>query len=290
MPTVKLDPTLEMFYEDDDYTDPWRQPETVVLHHGNAKSSQLWYAWVPLLARQYRVIRLDARGFGRSSVPPEGYSWSLSNFATDLLRLLDHLKLDKVHLVGETVGGTISLQFAHEHPDRLHTLAVCTSPYKFTGVSSYVTNRNQVMQEGVEAWARKTAGQRLEPGKSDPAHREWYIQQMGQTSQRVVLETLAYLASQDLSPILPKIQTPTLVLVAKESQMNSADRAQGMAQLLPNARLVEIAGATGYVQHSAPEKCVDAWREFVGRVAAQRASTPAPGAARAGSGAGRRAG
>ncbi|MSQ06897.1 MAG: alpha/beta hydrolase [Dehalococcoidia bacterium] len=275
MPTVKLDPTLEMYYEDDDYTDPWRQPETIVLHHGNAKSSRLWYAWVPLLARQYRVIRLDARGFGRSSVPPEGYPWSLSNFATDLQKLLDHLKLDKVHLIGETVGGTICLQFAHEHPERLHSLAVCTSPYKFAGVGSYVTNRNQVMQEGVEAWARKTAGQRLEPGKSDPAHREWYIQQMGQTSRRVVLETLAYLSSQDLSPILPKIQTPTLVLVAKDSQMNSAERAQGMASLLPNGRLVEIAGATGYVQHSAPEKCVDAWREFIGRVSAAKAAAPA---------------
>ena len=77
MPIVQLDPTLEMYYEDDDYTDPWRTPETVILHHGNAKNTRLWYAWVPLLARQYRVIRLDARGFGRSSIPPEGYDLSL---------------------------------------------------------------------------------------------------------------------------------------------------------------------------------------------------------------------
>ena len=68
MPTAKLDETLEMYYEDDDYTDPWRAPETVVLHHGNAKSSRLWYAWVPLLARQYRVVRLDARGFGPGGI------------------------------------------------------------------------------------------------------------------------------------------------------------------------------------------------------------------------------
>ena len=56
MPRVTLDQTLEMYYEDDDYTDPWREPEAVVLHHGNAKNSFLWYAWVPLLARQYRVV------------------------------------------------------------------------------------------------------------------------------------------------------------------------------------------------------------------------------------------
>ena len=186
-----------MHYEDDDYTDPWRLPETVVLHHGNAKSSRLWYAWVPMLARQYRVVRPDARGFGRSSVPPEGYDWSLSNFGSDLLALLDYLELDKVHLIGETVGGTISLQFAHEHPERLKSLTVCTSPYKFAGVSTYQDYYRLVQEEGVAGWARATGDRRVDPN-SDPAHHQWYIEQMSNTSQRVVLETLAYLSTQDL--------------------------------------------------------------------------------------------
>ena len=265
MPTAKLDESLEMYYEDDDYTDPWRNPETVVLHHGNAKSSRLWYAWVPLLARQYRVVRLDARGFGRSSLPPEGYQWSLSNFSTDLLCLLDKLGLEKIHLVGETVGGTISLQFAHEHPDRLHSLTVCTSPYKFAGVATYQDYYRLVQDEGVAAWAKKTGERRIDPS-ADPAHHQWYIDQMSQTSQRVVLETLAYLATQDLSGILPSIQTPTLILVAENSAGNTPDRTQGMASLLPNSTLVEIPGTSGYVQHSAPDQCVAAWREFIGRL------------------------
>ncbi len=269
MPTVKLDESLEMNYEDDDYTDPWRAPEAVVLHHGNAKSSRLWYAWVPLLARQYRVVRLDARGFGRSNVPPEGYGWSLSKFGTDLLRLLDFLGLEKVHLVGETVGGTISLQFAHEHPERLHSLTVCTSPYKFAGVATYLEYYKLVQEEGVESWIRKTADRRLEPGHSDPAHHEWYAQQMINTSAQVVTETLAYLSTQDLTPILPKINTPALVLVGQNSTMNTADRAQSMAQLLAHGRLVEISGGTGYIQHSDPEGCVSAWREFLGTLSHQ---------------------
>jgi pimeloyl-ACP methyl ester carboxylesterase len=263
MPFAKLDATLEMYYEDDSYADPWRHPETVVLHHGNAKNARLWYAWVPLLARQYRVIRLDARGFGRSSLPPEGYDWSLSNFATDVLHLLDHLELEKVHLIGETVGGTISLRFAYEHPERLHSLAVCSSPYKFTGVATFTDYYNLVQEEGVASWVRKTADRRVDP-KSDPEHHQWYIDQMSQTSQRVVLETLAYLASQDLADILPQIKTPALIMVAEDSVANNPDRTHGMADLMPNARLLAIPGTTGYVQHSAPEKCVTAWREFVG--------------------------
>lgn len=72
MPTADLPDDLPMYYEDDGFTDPWTDAETVILHYGNAKNTRLWYAWVPLLARDYRVIRVDARGFGRSSIPAPG--------------------------------------------------------------------------------------------------------------------------------------------------------------------------------------------------------------------------
>ena len=51
MPTAHLPGDLLMHYDDDDFTDPWSPAETVILHHGNAKSAKLWYGWVPLLAR-----------------------------------------------------------------------------------------------------------------------------------------------------------------------------------------------------------------------------------------------
>jgi pimeloyl-ACP methyl ester carboxylesterase len=267
MPIAKLAGDLAMYYDDDDFTAPWSKAETVILHHGNAKNARLWYAWVPLLANDYRVVRLDARGFGRSSVPAPGYPWSLEGFGTDLLNLMDHLRIDKAHLIGETIGGTIALRFAHQHADRLHTVTTCTSPYKFKGIQTYHDYHALVKQEGVEAWVRKTADRRLEPGKSDPRHHEWYIREMSQTAQHVVLDTLAYLATVDLTPILPEIQTPALVMVGEKSSTNTPDRAQGMAKLLPRGKLVEVPGASGYVQHSAPAQCVAIWRDFVKSVA-----------------------
>lgn len=263
MSTATLPNDLSMYYDDDDFTAPWSKADTVILHHGNAKNARLWYAWVPLLAGEFRVIRLDARGFGRSSVPAPGYPWSLEGFGTDLLNLMDHLRIDKAHLVGETIGGTIALQFAHQHPDRLHTVTTCTSPYKFRGIQTYLDYYNLVKKQGVEAWVRQTADRRLEPGKSDPRHHEWYIQQMSRTAQHVVLETLAYLATVDLTPILPEITTPALVMVGEHSSTNTPDRAQGMAKLLPRGTLVEVPGASGYVQHSAPAQCVAIWRDFI---------------------------
>lgn len=262
MPYARIDYSLDMYYDDDDFTDPWRRCETVVLHHGNAKNARLWYAWVPLLARQYRVVRLDARGFGRSTVPPEGYRWSLSRFAADLRGLLDHLGLERVHLIGETVGGTIALQFASEYPDRLRSVTACTSPYQFAGDPGYRESGDLIRDQGVGVWARQTAGRRLDPGHSDPAHQEWYIGQMAQTPARVVTETLDYLSRQDLTGLLPKIQTPALVLTSESHAEEHPGRAQGMAALLPNARLRVIPGTTGYIQHSAPGRCVQAWRQF----------------------------
>jgi pimeloyl-ACP methyl ester carboxylesterase len=263
MPTADLANALQMYYEDDDFTDPWSKAETVILHHGNAKNARLWYAWVPLLARDYRVIRVDARGFGRSSIPAPGYQWSLEGFAMDLVHLMDYLRIDKAHVVGETIGGTIALQFAYQFPDRLKTVTTCTSPYKFRGVQSYLDYYKLVQEHGVEAWVRQTADRRIEPGKGNPQHSAWYAQQMSQTAQHVVLGTLAYLSTVDLTPILPQIAAPALVLVGQHSAMNTTDRTRSLAELLPKGRLVEVPGAGGYVQHSAPEQCVAIWREFV---------------------------
>ena len=263
MPTAHLPGELQMYYDDDDFTDPWSTAETVILHHGNAKNARLWYAWVPLLARDYRVIRLDARGFGRSSIPKPGYNWSLEGFATDLVHLMDHLGIDKAHVVGETIGGTIALQFAYQFPDRMQTVTTCTSPYKFRGVQTYLDYHKLVKEQGVDAWVRKTADRRIEPGTADPRHSEWYAQQMSQTAQHVVLETLAYLSTVDLTPILPRITAPALVLVGERSTMNTADRTRSLAELLPKGTLVAVPGASGYVQHSAPAQCVAIWRGFV---------------------------
>jgi len=57
---------------------------------------------------------------------------------------------------------------------------------------------------------------------------------------------------------------PALVLASEQNALENPDRTTGMASLLPNGRLRVIPGTSGYVQHSAPERCVQAWREFVG--------------------------
>mgnify|MGYP001616979552 CR=1 FL=1 len=52
MSWAEIEKDTRRYYDLDDFTDPLKTPETVVLHHGNAKSSRFWYAWVPLLEVQ----------------------------------------------------------------------------------------------------------------------------------------------------------------------------------------------------------------------------------------------
>ena len=68
--SVEDDFKEDLFYREDWLGEPWRKPEPVVLIHGNDESSVQWYAWVPRMAQEYRLIRPDLPGLGHSTVPP----------------------------------------------------------------------------------------------------------------------------------------------------------------------------------------------------------------------------
>ncbi|MFL2645709.1 MAG: alpha/beta fold hydrolase [Dehalococcoidia bacterium] len=260
MPFLQIDEQLNMFYEDQDFSEPWNDSEVILMHHGNAKNSQFWYGWLPELSRNYRVIRVDGRGFGKSSIPSKNYGWSLEQFAQDSKTLLDLLNTPKVHFIGETIGGSIGMVFAEMFPEATKSLTVCTSPYNFSAVETYKEYHTLVGVEGVRAWVEKTSGQRL-PGKSAD-HNQWYIDQMSNTSKQVVMETLSYLSTVDLTDRLMNILCPTLIMVGENSAMNTNGRVDSLAQLISDSKIIKVAGATGYVQHSEPEQCAQEWIQF----------------------------
>jgi pimeloyl-ACP methyl ester carboxylesterase len=97
------------------------QGPDLVMVHGLAANLAFWYLKIiPRLAAGYRVTAYDLRGHGRSDMPPDGYD--LSTMVEDLDGLMDHLRIDRAHLVGHSFGGSIVLKYALEHPERVESL------------------------------------------------------------------------------------------------------------------------------------------------------------------------
>jgi len=127
MPKVKAN-NYEMHYEVDDFTDPWKHAETLWIQHGFGRSSRFWYHWVPPLAAHYRVLRRDMRGHGQSADPGPNYVWSVDDLLNDMKGFLDALGLDRVHYVGESLGGILGVAFAARCPERFKTMTLCSTP------------------------------------------------------------------------------------------------------------------------------------------------------------------
>src|ERR1700680_494425 len=125
----------DLFYREDWFGEPWRKPETAILIHGNDESSIVWYAWMPRMAQEFRVIRPDLPGFGRSRVPA-GFEWSLRSLASFIARVLDKAGADRAHIIGAKTGGAIAMQFAADYPDRTLTLAVASGPASVIEISN----------------------------------------------------------------------------------------------------------------------------------------------------------
>ena len=172
---------------------------------------------------------------------------------------LDSLGLDKVHLIGETLGGAICLQFTSLYSERVKSVAVCTSPIRRDGEEARKL-RDMIDREGMEAWAKSRVFSHLNPDQSDPGHREWYAQQMANTTKRVMLENVIDLIG-DWSDQFAKICVPTLIM-ASEAVDKVNLNGKEMQRLIPNSRLVVVPGTSGYIQHAFPEQCVATWKEF----------------------------
>lgn len=98
----------------------------LILVHGMAGDRRTWDGVFDALALRCRVIRYDLRGFGQShDTPHTPYSHT-----GDLLALMDHLNLDASDVLGVSMGGSIALNFALEHPERMRRLILVSPSLK----------------------------------------------------------------------------------------------------------------------------------------------------------------
>lgn len=115
-----------------------------LLLHGFPGSAWCWRRQLEPLSRSGRVVAPDLRGFGGSSAPCSWRHYRLRpHLVADVLALIDHLGIDRVHLVGHDLGGLIAWQLAHDHPERLRSLAVINCPHPRVFVDVLRRDRQQ---------------------------------------------------------------------------------------------------------------------------------------------------
>jgi 3-oxoadipate enol-lactonase len=266
MPKVRIDDTLEMDYEDDDFSDPWKASDPVVLQPCNAASNKVYYRWVPVIARHHRFIRLNRRGQGGSTVPPPGYPWSLKGFADEMNVFLDRLGLDSVHLIGEATGSYASVQYAVDHPDRVESLTLINcNAGSFADIPKMEEFAVIMREKGVEQWLKETMYSRLNPDEVGREYYEWHAQEKARQTHYVLIEVATFdMTDVDVTDLLPKIKAPTFILAAgRGGDVYPQEGIQRLQSLIPNCKATIIPEAYGYVAHAEPEKSANAWLDFV---------------------------
>ncbi|MBR0820421.1 alpha/beta fold hydrolase [Bradyrhizobium liaoningense] len=112
--------------------------EPVILLHGGLANANYWGHQVRALQRHYQVIVMDSRGHGRSSRNQEPYGYDL--MASDVVALLDHLKIKKAAIVGWSDGAIIGLDIAMKHPVRVSKLFAFAANSDPSGVADIASS------------------------------------------------------------------------------------------------------------------------------------------------------
>jgi pimeloyl-ACP methyl ester carboxylesterase len=234
--------------------------DPLVLIHGNAGDRRHWDHQLWPLAREYRVIRYDVRGYGNSTVPVEGAPYASHE---DLAALLDHLRIAKAHIAGWSMGCGIAIDFVLAYPERAASL-IAVGPW-VSGYSSPAAEKlradltavasaasQQGTQAAVDAWMHapffaatvhdSLAGAEFARIASDYS---WWA--FSHTSPQRSLEPAAI-------DRLGTIKAPTLIMTAEHDILACREVADLLDSSVPKSRKVVVAGAGHLLHMEKPEE------------------------------------
>ncbi len=202
---------VRLFYTDEGSTDP-----PVLFVHGYSCDSHDWSWQIPFFAENHRVIAVDNRGHGRSSVPDGGYDHG--DFAADVAALIEHLGCAPVVAVGHSLGGVIVSTLAVERPDLVQAV-VCVDPGYLipdemaAGLAPLI---DALMGDDPIPAAQAMLGGTYSPA-SPPALKTWHMRRIAGMPAHVLSQTLVNLLqgmalASNSAPHLARRQCPVLTL------------------------------------------------------------------------------
>lgn len=237
--------------------------ETIVFHHGIGASAAVWDGWLPQLVDRYRIVRFDMRGYGRSHIPSAGFEWTLDGFVDDVIAVADSAGVDRAHLVGESIGGTIVLRCATLHPNRVATLTVSNGADVGAPLQKVHAWQKQIDEQGIKAWSDQFMRDRFYDGALTDEQWKTYAAAQEGWSRDSILNALSVLVGTDLRGDLARICRPVLLLHGDSSPFIPVKVMVDMHERLPDSRLQVFAHAKHGLPYSHAAECSALLRKFL---------------------------
>ena len=224
----------------------WRRAAGAV-HARSRRQSQQLARSAAALRENFHAAAWDARGYGAS----DDYEGPLdfADFSRDVIRVLDHFKVARAHLVGLSMGGLIAFDFHASHPERVATLTICDSMPGITGLSEegrreFIRIRQAPLLNGKEPRDIAPTVAKTLLGKSPrPGSFERLVASMSALHKDLYLKTIEATTNYARMLELEKIRTPTHIVVGDEDPLTPPALSRTMATRIPGARLTIITGA-----------------------------------------------
>lgn len=269
-----------------DFTDPWKQADTLLMLHGTAETGEAYRQWIPSLARHFRVVCPDLRGMGLSTAIAAGHELEMDDLAGDVLALMGALGVGRYFVIGEKVGALLAMRLAARHPEQIAGLALaCGMIAPRDVVGPWIPEWIRLIETaGPRAWVDATQGGRM-GDELEPAALEWWSALMAATEPRSLIAYLQMLRRFALAgDELRAIRAPTLFLVpaagaapgASFEQRRPAAELLAWQRLVPRHEIAPIDGASYHLAATRPDACAAACRDFLLRIAAAQPSRSEP--------------
>lgn len=255
-----------IFYEVIDLAAPWRtQPETIVFHHGIGIDHRMWAKWIPALVDAYRLVLMDMRGFGASTVPAADARWSMDVLVDDVFAVARAAGAGRFHLVGESMGGTIGLFAYLRDPQAVRTITVSNGAHVGAPLKNLDDWREVMRAKGMRGWSEMMTERRFHEDGLTPEERAWFTGAQAACSADSCLNALEVLRAVDLTPRLAEVTAPVLLLHGDSSPFIPASVTAELHARLPDSELQIFHHARHGIPLSHGKECASALRSFLDR-------------------------
>ena len=220
--------------------------EPLLLLMGFGDSIAAWSAQIPAFTARHRAIALDHRGTGDSDSPEDGYT--IGRFADDAIGLLDHLGIDRAHVLGYSMGGRVAQDMAARHPERVGAIVLAASAAKANPLNVYSLRAGAYLYRRFGPEAAAAFGPLISfTHRYFEDHLEALTDRLGAPPAHPMAPH-AYeghvraIERHDSTPILERITAPVLILMGDREWLNPVSDAEIMLSGIANSRLQVLEG------------------------------------------------